>query len=93
MHQRLYAALDGDLAAAAGVGAALLRARALAGAEDGALLLHLVRVVVLLEAVHAEVEVLADGAVVPVLHALLARVARVDELVLALQVGIIGLVD
>ena len=86
MHQRLDAALDGDLAAAAGVGAALLGARALAGAEDAALLLHLVRVVVLLEAVHAQVEVLADGAVVTVLHALLARVARVDELVLALRV-------
>ena len=87
MHQRLDAALDGDLPAAAGRIAALpLGARALAGAEDAALLLHLVRVVVLLEAVHAQVEVLADGAVVTVLHALLARVARVDELVLALRV-------
>ena len=50
------------------------------------LLLHLVGVVVLLEAVDAKVEVLADGAVVAILYVLLAGVAGVDELVLALGV-------
>ena len=48
-------------------------------------LLHLVRVTVLLVAGHAEVEVVADGAVVARLHSLGAGVAVVDKLVLALN--------
>ena len=78
--QVLHAPLDGDRPAAARVRPAV-RVRALARPEDGALLLHLVGVVVLLEAVDAEVEVLAHGAVVAVLDVLLAGVAGVDELV------------
>ena len=48
-------------------------------------LLHLVRVTVLLVAGHAEVEVVADGAVVARLHSLGAGIAVVDKLVLALN--------
>ena len=52
-------------------------------------LLHLVRVAVLAEALDAEVVVVADGAVVPRLHALRAVVARVDEFVLTLGVKLV----
>ena len=48
-------------------------------------LLHLVGVAVLLVAGHAEVKVVADGAVVAGLHRLLAGVAGVHKLVLALR--------
>jgi hypothetical protein len=41
------------------------------------------------EALDAEVEVVADGAVVPGLHALRAVVARVHELVLTLRVQLV----
>ncbi len=47
--------------------------------------LHLVGMAVLLVAGHAQVEIVADGAVVARLHRLLAGVARVHKLVLTLQ--------
>jgi hypothetical protein len=47
--------------------------------------LHLVGMAVLLVAGHAQVEIVADRAVVACLHRLLAGVARVHKLVLTLQ--------
>lgn len=88
MYQRLYAALDGQLARLLRVGL-LHVARGRAHVDVETQLLHLVRMAFLLVAGHAEVEVVADGAVVARLDVRLAAVAGVDKLVRALVVELV----
>ena len=83
VHQALDAPLDAQLArfdrvvgGAGGLGGTAIKVEAQP--------LHFVEVALLLVAGHAQVKVVAHGAVVARLYALLAVVARVNELVLAL---------
>lgn len=88
VHQRLDAALDGLLARLLRVSLLHVAGRG-AHVEVEAELLHLVGVALLVVAGHAEVEVVADGAVVARLDVRLAAVASVHELVLALVVQLV----
>ena len=81
--QALDAPLDGQLARLLGVVGCRVLGRPAVQVEPEAL--HLVDVTLLLVAGDAQVEVVADGAVVACLHALLTVVARVHKFVLTLQ--------
>ena len=83
MHQTLDTALDGQLARLLGVVGRGGLGRPAVQVEPEAL--HFVDVALLLVAGDAEVEIVADGAVVARLHALLTVVARVHKLVLTLE--------
>lgn len=88
MHQRIDASLYGELPGLVRV-LFLVAAGRRAVVQVQAELLHLVRMAVLVVALYAEVEVVADGAVVTGLDVGLAVVASVDELVLALVVELV----
>jgi hypothetical protein len=87
VHQTLDTALDGKFPR-------LLRVRGCRRVSASSVqvetkLLHLVRMTVLLVAGDAQVEVVADRAVVPRLHRLDAGVAVVHELILALAMKLV----
>ena len=93
VHQRLDAPGDGLFARLDRVGrvGAVGRVGTAAVVQVEAEAFHLVQMALVVVAGHAQVKVVADGAVVPGLHRLFAVVARVHKLVLALEKTKVGL--